>query len=515
MDRNHAFTPTGSGGRCRARFASTLRVAPFLLVLGLLAPRKAQAQDALANSPADAAPPEAPTPSPSDASAAQIPDSGTAAAPQAADHLRDAPHEGTRDLRAGTAPASPAKEPDPPEHPLGWEAFRPWVVPPEGIATTGYVQLQYESHQDSRNQLFQGGALQNKDRFDVRRARLVATGEWQYTAFVLELDANTVNGPQVDLKKAEGSIQYRPDRTKPALVMATAGLFDTPFGYELVEVPRTRWFMEPSTAARALWPGTADVGVRFAGAAGFFRWTIAALNGHPQGEMSPYALQDPVGWKDVVLRFGVDAKPRGRFQIAGGISSTRGKGFHAGTDATKASVQWTDTNRDGVLQANEVMGVPGQAARASQTFDRSALGADLRIHLRSGLGVTKVYGELVVASNMDRGLFVADPTVTGVDQRELGYYVGLVQEIGRYGVVGFRYDVYDPNLDAFDTRRARLLPYSQAITTYAPLVAVTLPGRARLTFEYDFISNALGRDSRGVPASLAMNTWTLRLQVQQ
>jgi hypothetical protein len=413
-----------------------------------------------------------------------------------------------------TPTSFPAPAP-PPEHPLGWEAFRPWVIPVEGVSTAGYVQLQYESHQDSRNQLFQGGAVQNKDRFDVRRARLIAVGEWQYTAFVLELDANTINGPQVAPRKAEGSLQYRPDRKKPALVIGTLGLFDTPFGYELVEVPRTRWFMEPSTAARALWPGGADVGARLAGAAGFFRWTVAALNGHPVGEASPYALQDPIGWKDVVLRFGVDVSPRENFHIAGGISSTRGRGFHPGTDATPATSQWIDDNRDGRLQPNELRGIPAQAAKASQTFGRSAVGVDLRMHLRSRLGVTKLYGELVVASNMDRGLFVADPIVTGVDQRELGYYVGLVQEIGRFGVVGFRYDVYDPNLDAFDMRRARLLPFGQAITTYAPLVALTLPGNARVSFEYDFITNALGRDSLGVPASLAMNTWTLRLQVTQ
>jgi hypothetical protein len=80
--------------------------------------------------------------------------------------------------------------------------------------------------------------------------------------------------------------------------------------------------------------------------------------------------------------------------------------------------------------------------------------------------------------------------------------------------VGFRYDVYDPNSDAFDSRRARLLPYNQAITTYAPLVGLTLPERARLSFEYDFIKNALGRNDLGVPASLKMNTWTVRLQVQ-
>jgi hypothetical protein len=499
-----------------------------LLALGLLAPRSARAEDPPPSSSSDASAPETPAPPSFDAGAPEapaVPSSSTAApaapiptapaSPRPTGDRPEKPRDGTPQAAHGAPPLDANQGPALPAYPIGWEAFRPWHIPPEGIATFAYLQLQYESHQDSNNQLFQGGAPQNKDRFDVRRARLISVGEWRYAALVFELDANTVNGPHVDVRKAEGSLQYRPDRSKPALVMATMGLFDTPFGYELVEIPRTRWFMEQSTAARALWPGSADVGVRLAGAAGFFRWTVAVVNGHPLGETSPYALQDPLAWKDVVLRFGVDVRPRADFHVAGGISSERGKGFHAGSDATPASVQWVDVNRDGKLQANELIGVPAQAARASQSFDRFALGADLRLHFRSRLGVTKLYGEVVVASNMDRGLFVADPALTQVDQRELGYYVGLVQEIGRYGVVGFRYDVYDPNLDAFDSRRARLLPYGQAITTYAPLVGATLSEHARLVFEYDFIDNALGRDSQGVPASLAMNTWTLRLQVQQ
>jgi hypothetical protein len=514
MKSSLAFVPAGSGSRRRARFASTVGVASFLcalgIVLGLVAPLEAQAEDTFSSATADASVADPPPSATPDAAAVEtIPALPSPTAPVDARPPKAPPPPPT------IAAVIPVAEEAPPEHALGWEPFRPWVVPPEGVSTSAYAQLQYESHQDSRGQLFQGGALQNKDRFVVRRARLVAAGEWQYTALVLELDANTVSGSQVDLKKAEGSLQYRPDRKRPALVIGTLGLFDTPFGYELVEIPRTRWFMEPSTAARALWPGGSDVGLRLAGAVGFFRWTLAALNGHPQGESSPYALQDPIATKDVVVRVGVDVAPLHDLHVAGGISSTRGKGFHPGTDVTKPSVQWSDTNRDGVLQLNEVMGVPGQAATPSRTFDRSALGADLRVQFRWRAGVTKAYGELFVAQNMDRGLFVADPTITHVDQRELGYYVGLVQEIGRLGAVGFRYDVYDPNSDAFDTRQARLLPYDQAITTYAPVVAVTLPAHARLSFEYDFVKNALGRDSRGVPASLAMSTWALRLQVQQ
>lgn len=434
----------------------------------------------------------------------------------------DALREEVRQLRAEVESAhrtpppapTPAAPRAPVPRPLGWEAFWPWVTPPDGLSVGGYLQSQYEAHQDSSDQLNQGGALLNKDRFSIRRARVSLIGEWEYAAFALEVDANTTNGPQVDLRKAEASLQYRPDRTKPPVVMATVGQFDTPFGYELVESPRTRWFLERSTLSRAFWPGEPDLGFRFAGALGFFRWTIAGINGEPLGESTPYALQDPNAAKDVVFRFGIDVPVRDEFQIAGGISAIRGKGFHAGTDATKSGVTWTDLNGDGVIEPIELQPIIGRAATPSQSFDRWAVGADLRMNFKSVLGLTKVYGEFVVASNMDRALYPADPVATGLDQRELGFYAGVLQDVTPYGVIGFRYDMYDPNSDALDKRGGRLLPFSEVVTTYSPLIGVTIPDRARLLVEYDIIKDALARAATGVPADLKNNTWTLRLQVQ-
>jgi phosphate-selective porin len=428
-------------------------------------------------------------------------------------------HDEVAALRAQVAetraPApSAATEAPPLARPLGYETFWPWALPPEGISGGGYLQGEYQSRQDSQDQLFQGGAPMNQDRFLVRRARASVTGEWRYAAVAVELDANTTSGPQVDLRKAEASLQYRPDRSLPPIVMVTLGQFDTPFGYELVESPRTRWFMERSLLSRAFWPGEPDLGLRVAGALGFFRWKIAALNGEPLGEKSPYALQDPNAAKDVVFRFGLDQTFEHDTQVAGGVSAIRGKGFHPGTDATKSTIQWHDLNETGVVQPYDLTGVPGAAATPSSNFDRWAVGADVRFHHRWWLGVAKIYGEFVVAANMDRGLFVADPGLTQLDQRELGFYVGGVQEIGRYGVVGFRYDYYDPNADVFDKRGGKLLPYSQAIRTYSPLLGFVLPDRARLLFQYDLTRNALARDVTGVPTNLKSNAWTVRLQVQ-
>lgn len=419
------------------------------------------------------------------------------------------------DLEATQQERSPSFLPPPPApRPLGAEAFWPWVLPPEGLSVRGYLQSQYESHQDSQDQLTQNGGTLNQDRFSIRRARVNLNGEWQYAAISLELDANTTNGPQVDLRKAEASLQYRPDRSKPPIVMATLGLFDVPFGYELVESPATRFFMERSQASRAFFPAEPDAGVRFAGALGFFRWTIAAQNGEPLGENSGFQLQDPNKAKDVVFRFGFDTTPLRDLHVAADVSSLRGMGFHPGTSATSATIQWKDLNEDGAVQPYEIIGQPGASATPSSNFERWAVGLDARVSFRTPLGVTKVYGEFVLAQNLDRGLYVADPIVTNVDQREMGYYAGIVQDVTKWGVVGLRFDVYDPNLDASDSRQGKLLPFSEAITTWSPMVGLVLPGRARFLIQYDHVRNAFGRTAVGVPTNLQDDVCTGRLQVQ-
>jgi len=387
--------------------------------------------------------------------------------------------------------------------------------PLAGIRLRAYVQGQYERHQDSEDQLRQGGALLNQNKFVLRRARLKLERDWQYAAVMVEIDGNSVRGPAISVQHAEASLLYRGkgETSGPPLVKGTLGLFDTPFGYELVESPRERYFAERTIANRAFFPGEPDVGARVSGQLGWLRYAAAIVNGEPKDERSGFSLQDPNGDKDFVARLGAQLTAGTGIEISGGVSVLNGTGFHKGTDATKNSVVWKDANENGQVDVGELTAVPGTAATVAQNFDRWAMGADYELTLRTPLGRTQLAGEVVVASNMDRGLYVADPILNGVDTREVAYYVGLTQEVTRYAVVGFRYESYDPNADYLDRQGGKVVPSSTSIRAYSPMVGLVLPDRARLIFQYDILRDHLARDRAGVPTDLENDAWTLRLQV--
>jgi len=398
----------------------------------------------------------------------------------------------------------------------------PWDIPGrDGIWFTGYIQSEYVTSQASQDQLTPSGGLVNQDRFLIRRGRLKLLGEWKFVKTAIELNGDTTSGFTFNLQKAEATLHYRPDVNKVSIAQLTLGLFDVPFGYELPESARSRPFMERTTANRAFWPGEPDLGLRLSGGLSFFRWTIAAVNGHPLGTPQ-YPGQDPIAAKDVVFRFGVDTAPRKDLTIAGNVSVLEGSGFYPGTSATSSAVQWTDIAANGLVTQPSLQGVPAEAATASQTFPHWAVGGDIEVAYRSPVGRTKVYGEVILAQNLDRGMFIADPVQpnqalgyqAGTNVRELGGYVGIVQEVMDYGLIGFRYDYYNPNADFFESRAGQLLPFSAALSTFSPLVGVVIPHRAKFLVQYDVIRNNLALGAEGVPTTLKMNTLTLRLQVE-
>ena len=384
-----------------------------------------------------------------------------------------------------------------------------------GVVVSGYAQIQLEGSQLSEDQLQQGGLPLNRDRFVVRRGRLRVDGSWRWATFALEVDGSTTRGPFFGLRRAEASFVWRnPTRGAPPYVQVSAGLTEIPFGFELPDGVRRRVFMERSLASLALFRAEPDIGLRVSGGVGWFRYNLAVMGGNPLDDRAGGPAFDPTAAKDFAGRVGFDTGPSDRWQVTGGASFLAGTGFHAGSDATNNGVIWRDLNENSVLDAGELTAVPGRAAIPSVNYAYWAANLDLGVRVRSRLGWTHVYGELTLATNLDRAVFPSDPVATGADVRQLGFYVAAVQEVTRWALVGFRYDYYDANSDFLVTRRGRFVPASLAVQTFSPVAGVVLSNNARLLFQYDAIVDTLGRDARGVPTDLANDQWTLRTQVE-
>src|SRR5580700_9962445 len=118
------------------------------------------------------------------------------------------------------------------------------------VRVSGFVQIDWVVHNEQSQDEINGsnGQLLNQDRFDLRRGHLRVDAEQGLVLGAVEIDANTVNGPQVRPIEADVSLRWpeKPDDRLPTL-MATAGLMRIPFGYEVQELDYVRPFLERST----------------------------------------------------------------------------------------------------------------------------------------------------------------------------------------------------------------------------------------------------------------------------
>jgi hypothetical protein len=309
-----------------------------------------------------------------------------------------------------------------------------------------------------------------------------------------------------------GVLPSKTDGTPPWLIL-TFGLTEIPFGREVQQGQDQILFLERSQGSLAMFAGPVDTGARLDAAYGPLRATLAVMNGTPVDDRAngPSTL-DPLKSPDYIGRVAAESDAKDTFRVEGGASFLTGRGFHAGSDATKAVLQWDDANADGVISATEIVAVAGRAALPSKSFKHWAVGVDLAFELKTKAGLSRLYGELTLASNLDRALYVADPIASGSDVRELNWYAAFIQDITQWGFAGIRVDRYDPNSDAIDNRRGHAIPANASLLTVSPILGGRWPGYGRVTFEYDAIKDKLARDVRGVPGDLKNNAWTLRFQ---
>ena len=384
------------------------------------------------------------------------------------------------------------------------------------VRVSGYVQMDWVVHnQASQDEInYSTGTPLNQDRFTLRRGHVRVDAKRGLLSGALEIDANTTNGPQVRPIDAEVSLHStETDNPKQPRVTATAGLMKIPFGFEVPELDVERPFLERSTMMRALFPGEFDLGARLAGYYRFAELAVAVMNGHPIGD-KVFPAVAPDRTKEFVGRLGTHAEITPSVVLDLGVSADTGNGFHEGTPTTKDQLVWRDDNGDGIVQATEIQVIPGSSATPSQQFHRFAIGGDARLAIRfAPHAELNVRAEVVRASNLGRAIEPADPVGTGRDLREFGWYLGATQEITAFGLVGIRYDRYNPDQDASEQRAANVVPSDRSYSTYT-LLAMLRYDDARLAIEYDINRNALGRDANGAPTNLKSDALTVRAQVR-
>jgi hypothetical protein len=394
------------------------------------------------------------------------------------------------------------------------------TTPPTGdawhLTTTGYAQVDSVAwSQASLDELDPAtGAPLNQTTLLIRRARLELDARKGPLAATLELDGNTLSGPALRLLRAEVGADLLGEPSAPGdqpWLAATAGLMKIPFGAEVPTLERFKPFLESPTWARALFPGSYDVGAALRGGLGRARWVIALMDGAPAGD-AQWKGRDPSASYDVVGRLGAVIEGPRHLRVEVGLSGLHGTGLHPGAPPTKDSLTWVDANQDGVVQLTELQIIPGSPGTPSQRFGREAIGADLTVRWCSRVGDGAAFAEAALAENLDRGVAYADPVAAARTIRELGLSLGVTQRVLDRGEVGVRYDRYDADRDATTTAGVALVGAAQVYTTVAVMAAARYLG-ARLVVEYDHERNPLGRALDGTPTTRAADRLTLRAQV--
>ncbi len=269
------------------------------------------------------------------------------------------------------------------------------------------------------------GTTTNRTLFRLRRTRLRTTFETDAMRFYLQIEALPLAGeapvPSTIVRNAEatGKIRWTDDiRTE-----LTAGLFMVPFRYELTETSNVRPFVERTTFAQSAFPLERDLGIHAKTTAIGNKLTVdvAVVNGQRLGEPAFTVLPDLNPSKDFVLWGSYALGP-----------------FLFGANGYYGRGQIVDA----------------QALRFKQ-FDRWAVNgfAQAKATFFPRFGESRALAELTFGENMDTGLryptgvpvipaaFGAD--VAGRSQR--AFYIRVEQELGRWLLAGYRYDVYVPD----------------------------------------------------------------------
>jgi hypothetical protein len=387
---------------------------------------------------------------------------------------------------------------------LGWQ-----------IDVDAFVQVQDTVlDQTSQDQISPTTGLPlNTESFEVRRGLLRVIGHKDDFRAQLEISADTVGGsPETRLFTA--FVAWTPHAVP---VEAAAGLMLIPFGTAVPTNARFREFMEQPTFLQAFFPGDTDEGVLARGSFGFLRYAIAAMNAATTGDVE-WKGRDPIANYDLLGRIGADVDlPHmwGRPHLTTGVSALDGEGLHPGVPPSGDQLVYVDVNGTGIVDPSEIQIIPGSPGTPSQSFHHNAVGADADVSwCLQWAGRGHAFFEGAIATNLDRGVYYADPIATqGRDLREIGFMAGFTQHLSRYAFVGVRYDYYDGDRDANQRVGLVVVNAHPVFQTWAFLAALQ-KGTVRVSAEYDRVRDPFGIADNGTVTTRDADRVVVRAQVE-
>ena len=277
------------------------------------------------------------------------------------------------------------------------------------------------------------GTTTNGTYFRLRRARLVTeVTPTEHARVIVEIDPNLSGGPSKGTGtiarniEAAGNYNITPD----IFAEVSAGIFKLPFGAEVPQTDSERPFIERSWGEQNMFPSEFDTGarVRVLALDSHLQAHAAVVNGVTIGEKNFAVVPDLNHGKDVLGRVNYDFGP-----VDVGMSAYAGTGQNV--DATNLRFK---------------------------QFPRWAVNWETAVHwiFLPSVGKTKLFAELTIAQNMDRGVNYgfAVPQIPAVISSnaqcggaantfcdERSFFVRIEQDITQWATAGVRFDTYSPD----------------------------------------------------------------------
>jgi hypothetical protein len=389
----------------------------------------------------------------------------------------------------------------------------------QSLSFTGYLQIQYQKADSSGIASFNGGdfAKASDNRFMIRRGRFrldferkTAEGFYRYN-FALQFDG-TEKG--VNIRDMFGRIY----ENKWHNFVATFGVFNRPFGYELNFSSSLRESPERGRMSQILMKTERDIGVM--------------ISFEPQERSSKlYPIKFDAGifngqgltgigefdsFKDFIARVSLRrTKIADKFLLSGGISYLNG-GFVNGSNTFYRIVE----NPSGV----NVFSPDSSDANIERKSPRVYFGSDIQFLWENAIGRTELRGEYILGTQSATFGTSVTPCVPSLNKSSApdyifvrnfnGAYFYLLQTFLKKHQIFLKYDWYDPNTKVSGKEITSVNNFSAADVRYDTFGAgyiLYANDNLKIVLYYDHPVN----EKSGITnysSDLPDDTYTVRLQ---